>query len=128
MSGSLLSEEISPDLGVYMVFINMNFLNIIFLNMNMLFLFMYSFIELPLCASRHFSMIFLITAHLEENVLTRREAFKKVHRLLTFLDFKVSVYFNLRFQMQVTDELNVTPSSYEGRPAVYTGCALSQIC
>ena len=58
MSGSLLSEEISPDLGVYMIFINMNFLNIIFLNMDMLFFFMYNFIELPPCASRHFSMIF----------------------------------------------------------------------
>ena len=47
MSRSLLSEEICPDLCVYMVFMNMNFLDIIFLNMNMLFFFMSSFIELP---------------------------------------------------------------------------------
>ena len=53
--------------------------------------------------------------------------FKKVHRFLTFLDFKVGVYFNLRFQMQETDELNVTPPlspSYERGP----GCILCQIC
>ena len=50
---------------------------------------------------------------------------------LTFLDFKVGVYFNLGFQMQETDELNVTPPlspSYKGRPAKYTGCVLCQIC
>ena len=52
-------------------------------------------------------MIFLINALLEENVFIRREALKKVHRLLNFLDFKVGVYFNLRFQMQETDELNL---------------------
>ena len=61
--------------------------------MNMLFFFMFSFIELPLCASRHFcaSMIFLINAHLEEDVFIRREELKKVHRLLSFLDFKVFI-------------------------------------
>ena len=56
---------------------------------------------------------------------------KKVHRFLTFLDFKEGVYFNLRFQMQETDELNVTPPlspSYEGRPPVYIGHVLCQIC
>ena len=86
-----------------------------------------SCLEVPLCASRHFSMIFLIHAHLEEDVFIRREALKNVHRLLTFLNFKVGVYFNLRFQMQETDQLNVTPPlspSYEGRPAVYTGRVL----
>ena len=51
MSRSLLSEEICPDLRVYMEFMNMNFLNIIFLNMNMLFFFMRSFIELSLSLS-----------------------------------------------------------------------------
>ena len=53
-----------------------------------------------------------------------------MHRLLTFLDFKVGAYLNFRFQMQESDELNVTPPlspSYEGRIAVYTGCALCQI-
>ena len=66
-------------------------------------------------------MIFLINAHLEEDVFKRREALKKEHRLLTFLDFKAGVYFNLRFQMQETLELNVTPPlspSYERKPAV----------
>ena len=61
----------------------------------------------------------------------RREALTKVHRLLTFLDFKVGDYFNLRFQMQETDELNVTPPlspSYEGSPALYTGRVLCQLC
>ena len=61
----------------------------------------------------------------------RWKELKKVHRLLTFLDFKVGVYFNLRFQMEETDELNVTPAlspSYEGSPAVYTGRVLCQIC
>ena len=97
----------------------------------MLFFFMFSFIELPLCASRHFSIILLINAHLKEDVFIRREALKKVHHLLTFLDFKVGAYFNLKFEMLDTDELNVTPplsTSYGGRPAVYTGCALCQIC
>ena len=92
---------------------------------------MFSFIELPLCASRHFFIIFLINAHLEEDVFIRKEALKKVHRLLTFLYFKVGAYFNLRFQMLETDVLNVIPPlspSYEGRPAVYTGCVLCQIC
>ena len=60
---------------------------------------MFSFIELPLGASRHISMIFLINAHLEEDAFIRREALKKVHSVLTFLDFKVGVYFNLRFQI-----------------------------
>ena len=55
----------------------------------------FNFIELPLCASRHFSMNFLINAHLEEDVFIRREAFKKAYCLLTFLDFKVGVYFKL---------------------------------
>ena len=63
--------------------------------MNMLFFFMFSFIELPLCVSRHFSMIFLINTYLEEDVFIRREALQKVHRLLTFLDFKVGVCFDL---------------------------------
>ena len=108
MSRSLLSEEICPDLCIYMVFMNMNFLNMVFSNMNLLFFFMFSFIDLPFCASRHFSMIFLINTHLEEDVFIRREALKKVHRLLTFLNFKVGVCFNPRFQMQETDELNVT--------------------
>ena len=92
---------------------------------------MFSFIELPLCVSRYFSMISLINAHLEEDVFMRREALKKVHRLLTFLDFKVGVYFNFRIQIQETGELTVTPPlspSYEGRPAVYTGRVLCQIC
>ena len=100
----------------------------------MLFFFMFSSTELPLCASRQFFVIFLINTHLEEDVqkrkFTRREVLKKLHRFLTFLDFKVGVYFNLRFQMQETDELNVTPPlspSYKGRPAVYTGCVLCQI-
>ena len=56
---------------------------------------------------------------------------KKVHRFLAFLDFKVGVYFNLRSQMQETDELNVTTPlspSYEGRPPVYTVRVLCQIC
>ena len=131
MSRSLLSEEIYPDLCVYMVFTNINFLNMIFLHMNRFFFFMFSFIELSLCASRHISMIFLINAHLEEDVFIRREALKKVHSALTFLDFKVGVYFNLRFQMQETDELNVTlrlSPSYEERPAVYTGRVSCQIC
>ena len=109
MSRSLLSEEICPDLCVYMVFMNMNFLNMIFLHVNMLFFFMFSFIELPLCVSRHISMIFLINTHFEEDVYIRREAPKKVHSVLTFLDFKAGVYFNFRFQMQGTGELNVTP-------------------
>ena len=52
-------------------------------------------------------MIFLINALSEENVFIRSEALKKKHRLLNFLDFKVGVYFNLRFQMQETDELNL---------------------
>ena len=52
----------------------------------MLFIFMFSFIELLLYASRHFSMIFLINAHLKEDVLIRREALKKVHLLLTFME------------------------------------------
>ena len=76
-------------------------------------------------------MIFLRNAHLEEDMFIRREALKKLHRLLPFLDFKVGVYFNFRFQMQETDKLNVTPPlspSYEGRPAVYTGRVLCQIC
>ena len=76
-------------------------------------------------------MIFLINAHLEEVVFIRWKELKKVHRLLTFLDFKVGVYFNLRFQMEETDELNVTPAlspSYEGSPAVYNGRVLCQIC
>ena len=42
MSRSLLSEKICPDLCVYMVFMNMNILNMKFLNMNMLFFFMFS--------------------------------------------------------------------------------------
>ena len=97
----------------------------------MLFSFMFSFIELSLCASRYFFIIFLINAHLEEDVFIRKEALKKVHRLLTFLYFKVGAYFNLRFQMLETDVLNVIPPlspSYEGTPAVYTGCILCQIC
>ena len=76
-------------------------------------------------------MIFLRNAHLEEDMFIRREALKKLHRLLPFLDFKVGVYFNFRFQMQETDKLNATPPlspSYEGRPAVYTGRVLCQIC
>ena len=88
---------------------------------------MFSLTELPLRASRHFSLVFLIQAHLEQDVFVRRETLKKVHRLLNFLDFKVSVYFNLRFQMQEANDLNATPSpspSYEGRPAVYTGRVL----
>ena len=52
-------------------------------------------------------MIFLINALSEEDVFIRSEALKKKHRLLNFLDFKVGVYFNLRFQMQETDELNL---------------------
>ena len=79
MCRSLLSEEICPNLCVYMVFMNINFLDKIFLNMNMLFFFMFSFIELPFCAARHFSMIFLINAYLEEDVFIRREALKKVN-------------------------------------------------
>ena len=74
---------------------------------------------------------FLLNGHLEEDVFIRREVLENVHHLLTFLDFKVSVYFNLRFQMQETDLLNVTPPlspSYEGRSAVYTGRVLCQIC
>ena len=54
-----------------------------------------------------------------------------MHRLLTFLDSNVGVYFNLRFQMQETDELNITPPfspSYKGRPAVYSRRILCQIC
>ena len=97
----------------------------------MLFSFMFSFIELPLCASTHFSMIFPINAHLEDNVFIRREVLKKVHHLLTFLDFKVGAYFNLRFQMIETDKLNVKPPlspTYKGRPAVYTGCVSCHIC
>ena len=39
----------------------------------MLFFFMFGFIELPLCVSRHFSMIFLINTYLEEDVFIRRE-------------------------------------------------------
>ena len=74
-----------------MVFMNINFLNMIFLKMNMLFFFMFDFIELSLCVPRRFSMIFLINAYVEEDVFIRREALKKVHRLLTFLDFKVGV-------------------------------------
>ena len=88
---------------------------------------MLSFIELLLCASRHFSMIFLINAHLDEDMFSRKETLKKVYRLLSFLNFKVSVYFDLRFQMQENDEINVTPllaPSYEGRPALYTGRVL----
>ena len=76
--------------------------------MNMLFFFMFDLIELPLCVPRRFSMIFLINAYVEEDVFIRREALKKVHRLLTFLNFKVGVCFNPKFQMQETDELNVT--------------------
>ena len=93
MSRSLLSEEICPDLCVYVVFMNITFINMIFFNMNMPFSFMFSFIELPLDASRHFSMIFLINAHLEEDIFIRREALKKVHRLLTFLILKWVLYF-----------------------------------
>ena len=117
MPRSLPSEKICPDLCVYIVFMNMNFLIMIFLNMNMLFFFMFSFIELPLCASRHFSKIFLINAHLEEDVVIKREPLKKVHRLLTFLEIEVGVYFNLRFQIQETDELILILSlspSHEG--------------
>ena len=43
----------------------------------------------------------------------------------------MGAYFNLKFEMLDTDELNVTPPlspSYGGRPAVYTGCVLCQIC
>ena len=40
---------------------------------------MFSFIELPLYASRHFSMIFLINACVEEDMFIRREALKKVN-------------------------------------------------
>ena len=97
----------------------------------MLFSFMFSFIELSLCASRYFLIIFLINADLEEDVFIRKEALKKVHRLLTFLYFKVGAYFNLRFQMLETDILNVIPPlspSYKKRPAVCTGCVLCQIC
>ena len=131
MSRSFLSEKICPDLCVYKVFMNMNILNMKFLSMNMLFFFMFSFIELLLCASRHFFMIFVINAHLGEDVFIKRKALKKIHRHLTFLDFKVGICFNLRFQMQETDELNVTSPlspSYERGPAVYTGCVLCQIC
>ena len=78
MSRSLLSEEICRDLCVYMVFMNMNFLNMIFLNINILFFFMFSFIELPLYASRHFSMIFLINVYSEEDAFIRRKALTKV--------------------------------------------------
>ena len=39
---------------------------------------MFSFIELPLYASSHFSMIFLINAYVEEDMFIRREALKKV--------------------------------------------------
>ena len=81
MSRFLLSEEICPD-QIY----EYEFFKYDFLSINMLFFFMVSFIELPLCASRHFSMIFLINAHLEEDVFIRREALKKVHLLLTFLE------------------------------------------
>ena len=49
MSRFFLTEEVWPDLCVYMVLMNINFLNIIFLDMNLLF-FMFSFDELPLCA------------------------------------------------------------------------------
>ena len=87
MPRSLLSEEICPDLCVYMVFMNMNFLNIIFLNMNMLLFFMFSLIELPLCASRHFSMTFLINTHLEEDVFIRRETLKKGVLFINFSGF-----------------------------------------
>ena len=133
MSHSLLSEEICSDLCVYMVFMNMNFLNMILLNMNMFFFFMFSFIELPLCALRHFSMILLRNAHLEEDVLIRREALKKLNCLFPFLDFKAGVYFKFRFHLQETDKLNFTPSlspshEDEERPAVYTGQVLCQIC
>ena len=68
---------------------------------------------------------------LEDDVFIRREAHKKVHRLLTFLDSEVGVYFNPRFQMQKTDELHITPPfspSYKGRPAVYSRRILCQIC
>ena len=67
---------------------------------------------------------------LRRGCVYEKRGLKKVHRLLTFLDFKVGAYLNLRFQMHENDELNVTPPlspSYEGRPAVYTGCALCQI-
>ena len=70
---------------------------------------MFSFIEVPLLASRHFSMIFIIKVYLEEDVFIRRKALKNVHCLLTFLGFKVDVYVNLRVQIQETDELIVTP-------------------
>ena len=130
MSRSLLSEDTCPNLCVYMVFMNINFLNTIFDMWIWLFFFVFSFTELPLCASKHFSMIFLIIARIED-VFIRRKALKKVHRLLTFLGFKVSVFYNLRFQTQETDELNVAPAlsnSYEGRPSIYTGRVLCQIC
>ena len=94
MSRSSLSEEICPDLCVYVVFMNTVFFKYdFFFNMNMLFSFMFSFIELPLCSLRHFSMIFLINGHLEEDIFIRREVLKKVHRLLTFLYFKVGALF-----------------------------------
>ena len=71
--------------------------------------------------------LFLINALLEEDVFIRREALEKVNRLLSSLNLKVGVYVNLRFQMQETDQLNVTlplSPSYEGRPAVRTGRVL----
>ena len=68
----LLSEEICPDLCVYMAFMNMNFLNLIFFNLNMLSFFMFSSIELPLCTSRHFSINFLVNVQLEKDVFKRR--------------------------------------------------------
>ena len=76
MTRSLLSEEICPVClhGIY----EYEFFKYDVLNMNILFFFMFSFIELPLCASKHFSMIFLINAYLEEDVFIRREALKKV--------------------------------------------------
>ena len=95
--------------------------------MNMLFFFTFSFTDIPMHASRHFSIVFLINAHLEEDVFIGRKTRKKVCRLLIFLDFEVGVYANLRFQMQETYELNVTPQlspSYEGRPDVFTGHVL----
>ena len=95
--------------------------------MNMLFFFTFSFTDIPMHASRHFSIVFLINAHLEEDVFIGRKTRKKVCRLLIFLDFEVGVYANLRFQMQETYELNVTPQlspSYKGRPDVFTGQVL----
>ena len=64
----------------------------------MLFFFMLGFIELLLCSSRHFSMTFLVNAHIEKDLFIKREALKKVHRLLSFLDFRVGNYLTLHFK------------------------------